>query len=134
MNNNDQIILFDGICNLCNSFVIFIIKRDSKSKFKFAALQSAAGQNMLKKIGLTFNDVNTLVYIKGEKYFLKSTAVLYISKDLGGIWIMFFAFIIFPKFIRDFFYNLIANSRYRILGKRETCMIPDPEICNKFLS
>lgn len=134
MNNNDQIILFDGICNLCNSFVIFIIKRDSKSKFKFAALQSAAGQNMLKKIGLTFNDVNTLVYIKGEKYFLKSTAVLYISKDLEGIWIMFFAFIIFPKFIRDFFYNLIANSRYRILGKRETCMIPDPEICNKFLS
>ncbi len=134
MYNNDKIILFDGICNLCNSLVIFLIKRDSKSKFKFAAIQSNAGQNLLKKFGLTFHDVNTLVYIKGERYFLKSSAILYILKDLGGGWILFFAFIITPKFIRDFFYNLIANSRYRILGKRDNCMIPDPEIRNKFLS
>ncbi len=134
MNNKDSIVLFDGICNLCNNLVIFLIKRDSKSKFKFAALQSIAGQNILKKFGLTFNDVNTLVYIKGERYFLKSTAILYILKDLGGGWILLFTFIIIPRFIRDFFYNLVAKLRYRILGKRETCMIPGPEIHNKFLS
>ena len=133
MKSNDQVVLFDGLCNLCNGLVIFIIKRDTKSKFKFAALQSQPGQTLLRKFGLSENDINTLVYIKGEKYFLKSSAVLYLLKDLGGFWKIFFVFIIIPKFIRNIFYNLIAKTRYRILGKRETCMVPYPELQNKFL-
>ena len=134
MNNNEQVLLFDGICNLCNGLVIFIIKRDSKSKFKFAALQSPAGQLLLKKYGLSTENINTLVYVKGDKIFLKSSAVLHILKDLGGLWKLFFVFIFLPKFIRDFFYNLIAKWRYKILGKRETCMVPNPEILYRFLS
>lgn len=133
MNNNDPILLFDGICNLCNSLVIFIIKKDPKSKFKFAALQSSGGQTLLKKFGLPSNDLNSIVYIKGKKYFLKSTAVLYTLKDLGGFWKLSFVFIIVPKFIRNIFYNLIAKSRYRIFGKRDTCMVPDPQIFQRFI-
>ena len=134
MNNNEQVLLFDGFCNLCNGLVIFIIKRDSKSKFKFAALQSSAGQTLLKKYGLSSDDINTLVYVKGGNIFLKSSAVIHILKDLGGLWKLFIVFIILPKFIRDFFYKLIAKWRYKILGKRETCMIPTPEIRQRFLS
>ncbi len=133
MKSNDQVVLFDGVCNLCNGLVIFIIKRDTKSKFKFAALQSPAGETLLRKFGLSENDINTLVYIKGEKYFLKSSAVLNILKDLGGFWKLLFVFIFIPKFIRNIFYNLIAKTRYSILGKRQTCMVPSPELLNKFL-
>ena len=134
MANVDQVLLFDGICNLCNRLVIFLIKRDQKSKFKFAPLQSSAGQILLKKLGLSSNNINTLVYIKGEKYYLKSSAVLHVLKDLGGIWKNFFIFILVPRFIRDALYNLTAKWRYRIMGKRESCIIPDTEIRNKFIS
>ena len=134
MNNNEKILLFDGICNLCNNLVFFIIKRDPKSQFKFAALQSETGKLLLKKYILESNNLNTVVYIKGEKYFLKSTAILNIIKDLGGYWKLFYAFIIIPKFIRDFIYDLIAKSRYRIFGKKESCMIPSPDINKRFYS
>ena len=134
MNSNDQVLLFDGVCNLCNGLVIFIIKRDTKSNFKFAALQSTAGQTLLKKYGLSSEDINTLVYVKGDTVFLKSTAVLHSLKDLGGLWKYFFVFIILPKFFRDFFYILVAKWRYKILGKRKTCMVPTPEIRQRFLS
>ena len=134
MNNNEKILLFDGICNLCNNLVFFIIKRDPKSQFKFAALQSETGKLLLKKYILESNNLNTVVYIKGEKYFLKSTAILNIIKDLGGYWKLFYAFIIIPKFIRDFIYDLIAKSRYQIFGKKESCMIPSPDINKRFYS
>ena len=132
MINNEKILLFDGICNLCNNLVLFIIKRDPESQFKFASLQSEMGKLLLKKYILESNNLNTVVYIKGEKYFLKSTAILNIIKDLGGYWKLFYAFILIPKFIRDFIYDLIAKSRYRIFGKKESCMIPNPEINQRF--
>lgn len=133
MTHNEHIILFDGVCNLCNSSVQFVIKRDKKSIFKFASLQSESGQALLKKFDLPADDFNSFVYIKGEQCYLRSTAVLKVAKELGGGWILLYGFIIVPKFIRDFFYNMIAKSRYRIFGKQDSCMIPTPELRSRFL-
>lgn len=133
MNEKTQIILFDGFCILCNGFVRFIIKRDPGAKFKFASLQSEYGKSLLCKLGLPPNDFNSVVYFKGDSYFLKSSAVLNVLKDLGGFWKLFYVYIIIPEFIRDFFYNIIGKIRYKIFGKRDACMIPAPEIKQRFL-
>lgn len=133
MDNNTQIILFDGICNLCNGFVQFLIKRDKKAKFKFASLQSASGQSLLLKFGLPTDDFHSFVYIKGDHYFIKSAAGLNVLKDMRGLWQLFYVFILIPKFIRDFIYSSIAKKRYKLFGKRDTCMVPTPEIKQRFL-
>ena len=133
-NNETGILLFDGVCNLCNSIVQFTIKRDPEGKFKFASLQSESGQGLLKKFGLPRDDFDSFVYIKGDKYFLKSSAGLHVLKDLGGIWKLFYVFIIVPKTVRDLFYNIIAKSRYKIFGKRDSCMIPTPKMNERFLN
>ena len=132
-NNNTRIILFDGVCNLCNGFVQFIIKRDPKAKFKFASLQSPEGLSLLNKFGLPTIDFDSLVYINGDNYLIKSNAGLAILKELEGFWKLFHVFIIIPKFIRDFFYDIISKTRYKIFGKRTSCMIPTPEIKQRFL-
>lgn len=132
-NSESHILLFDGVCNLCNSFVQFTIKRDQKGKFKFAALQSEKGQALLKKFYLPTDDFNSFVFINGNKYFLKSSAGLHVLKELGGVWKLFYIFIICPMPLRDFIYNMIAKTRYRIFGKRDTCMIPTPDINQRFL-
>ena len=127
------ILLFDGVCNLCNSLVRFVLKRDHDAKIRFAPLQSPAGQLFLKKFDADLDDIDTVVYITGNKYFIKSTAILQLLKDFGGGWQLFYGFIIIPKFIRDFFYDLIAKSRYRIFGKTDTCMVPAEDINERFL-
>jgi predicted DCC family thiol-disulfide oxidoreductase YuxK len=127
-----NIILFDGVCNLCNHAVDFIIKHDSKVKFRFAPLQSETGMKFIQMVGLPVNDLQTLIYIKGERYYFRSTAVLHILNDLGGFRKLFFVFIIVPPFIRDFFYNIISGTRYRVFGKRPDCMVPSPEIRERF--
>lgn len=132
-NNEGHILLFDGVCNLCNSIVQFIIKRDPKGKFKFSSLQSESGQALLRQFGLPTNDFDSFVFISGDKYFLKSSAGLHVLKKLGGVWKVFFIFIIFPRPLRDFIYNFIAKTRYRIFGKRDTCMVPTPDIKQRFL-
>jgi len=132
-NNESYILLFDGVCNLCNHIVQFTIKRDLKAKFKFATLQSENGQALLKKFDLPTDGFNTFVFINGNKYFLKSSAGLNVLKELGGVWKLFYAFIIFPKPLRDFIYNIIAKTRYRIFGKRDNCMIPTSDINQRFL-
>ncbi len=134
MTHNEHIILFDGVCNLCHSSVQFVIKHDKKNKFKFAALQSDSGQTLLKKFDLPLNDFNSFVYIQGGQYYLKSSAVLKVAKKLGGGWKLLYGFLIIPKFIRDFFYNIVAQSRYRVFGKQDSCMIPTPELKQRFLS
>lgn len=131
---NNHIILFDGICNLCNGFVQFTIKRDPQVKFKFASLQSQSGQDWLKKNNLPAENFSSLVYIKDEGFYLKSSAVLHFLKDLGGAWKFLFIFILIPRPIRDFVYSLIANARYRILGKQESCWLPTPELKRHFLA
>ncbi len=132
-NNTKNILLFDGICNLCNGIVQFVIKRDKKAKFKFASLQSESGQLLLKKFGLSQSDFNSFVFIDGDKILLKSTAALHVLKELGGVWKFFYCFIIVPRPIRDFFYSIIARTRYTIFGKRKTCMVPTPELKERFL-
>jgi predicted DCC family thiol-disulfide oxidoreductase YuxK len=127
------ILLFDGVCNLCNGIVQFTIKRDPREKFKFASLQSASGQELLKQRGLPLDDFDSFVYIRGDQFFVKSSAGLNVLKDLGGIWKLFYVFIILPRSFRDFVYNMVAKSRYKIFGKRETCMIPTPELRERFL-
>jgi len=132
-NNEAHILLFDGVCNLCNSIVQFIIKRDPKGKFQFASLQSESGQALLRKFGLPTDDFNSFVYIQGDEYFLKSSAGLHVLKELGGFWKLFYIFIIFPIPLRDFVYSIIAKTRYKIFGKRDTCMVATPELKQRFL-
>lgn len=125
------IILFDGVCNFCNSSVNFIIERDKQNYFKFAPLQSESGQKYIEQFDLS--ELDSIILVENEKAFTHSTAALKIAKALGGIWSLFYIFIIVPKFIRDFFYKLFAQYRYKLFGKKDQCMMPTPEIREKFL-
>lgn len=133
INSEQGILFFDGICNLCNTAVQFVIKRDKKDKFKFASLQSETGKEFCKKYKLSFNKLTSVIYFKQGKVYLKSTAALHVLYDLGGIWQIFFIFMIIPKFIRDFVYDLIAKNRYNLFGKRKECMLPTAQNKAKFL-
>lgn len=136
MTRGDQsyIVLFDGVCNLCNQLVNFVIKRDKKGKFKFAALQSVSGQDLLRKMGLSTHDFDTFVLLRSDdKVLVKSKAGLTVLKELGAGWSLLYALIIVPTPIRDFVYNRIAITRYRVFGKRDACMIPTPEIEKRFI-
>ncbi len=134
MNNSEPtILLFDGVCNLCNRFVQFTIRRDPKGKFKFAPLQSEIGQSLLEKCKLPKDEFRSFVLVQGERYFLRSTAALKVLRELGGVWKLFYIFIIIPKPLRDFLYGIISKSRYRVFGKRDSCMIPTPDISQRFL-
>lgn len=125
MTNRKHIILFDGICNLCNNSIRFISKRDGERIFTYIPLQSEEGRNLLTKFNTTPEKNNSIVYIYNGMIFLKSTAVLKILYELNGFWKLLYAFIIIPAFIRDFFYDIIARYRYKIFGKRKT----DNDVC-----
>ena len=129
----NNIILFDGVCNFCDSSVNFIIDRDKKNIFKFSALQSEKGQEILEYFKLPKDDFDSFVFIENDKVFKKSSAALKIANKLGGFWKLFYPLIIIPKFIRDFFYSLIANNRYKLFGRKDVCRIPTPELKQKFL-
>ena len=134
MNNTPNILLFDGVCNLCNGFVKFVIKRDKKNIIKFASLQSDAGQKILLQHHLPVSEFQSFVYIANNKVLLKSTAALTLMKDIGGGWQLMYGFIIVPKFIRDYVYSIVAKNRYKWFGKQNNCMIPTKELMSKFLS
>jgi predicted DCC family thiol-disulfide oxidoreductase YuxK len=123
MDNSGPILLFDGVCNLCNSLVKFIVRRDKNARISFASLQSGTGQSLLLKAGLSKESIDTIVYFTGEKILLRSSAVLNLLKDLGGGWKLFYALIIIPSFIRDFVYKLIAKNRYKLFGRSESCEV-----------
>ncbi len=127
------IILFDGVCNLCNSSVQKIIKSDPKENFLFASLQGYNGQRLLQQFNLPQTNFNSFVLIQNNKAFTKSTAALMVAKQMNGFWKILYGFIIFPKFIRDWVYNIIANNRYKWFGKKESCMLPSPNLKNRFL-
>lgn len=126
------IILFDGICNFCNSNVQFIIKRDPHGYFKFASLQSNIGQKLLKKYGIQ-NDMDSFVLIENNHYYLKSSAAIRVFKHLNGLWSFLYIFHFIPTPIRNFFYDIIAKNRYKWFGKRESCMLPSKEERQRFL-
>lgn len=131
---NHQIILFDGVCNLCNWFVVFVIKRDKNNLFHFASLQSDTGKKFINEYQIQ-SPLGSVLLVDPEKKIIKtqSTAVLSVFKKLSGLYPVLFVFIIIPKFIRDFFYKWIAKNRYRWFGKKDQCMILTPELKDKFL-
>ena len=129
----NSVVLFDGVCNFCNGAVNFIIRHDSEKKFKFAALQSEIGLEMRTKYNIP-EDVDSIILIENDKTYMHSTAGLRIWKGLGGIWSLAYVFIIVPAFIRDFFYKLFAKYRYRLFGRTEACMLPTPDVRERFLS
>ena len=128
-----KVILFDGVCNLCNSSVNWIIDHDKQNQFKFASLQSVYGQNTVKQLGLQDNYMSTVVFEDNGKAYLRSDAALQILKQLGGVYSLAVVFYIVPSFVRDFFYKIVANNRYKWFGKKESCRIPTAELKSKFL-
>ncbi|AJR04178.1 thiol-disulfide oxidoreductase [Siansivirga zeaxanthinifaciens CC-SAMT-1] len=133
MTKNHQVVLFDGVCNLCNSSVQFIIKNDKKGVFKFAPLQGTFGKDIINKYQIDTTQTDSIILLTKNGLKIKSTAALYISKALNFPLNLLFVFIIVPAFIRDGVYNVIAKNRYKWFGKKEACMIPTPELKNKFL-
>ncbi len=129
-----SVILFDGICNLCNAAVQFVIKRDRKNYFNFASLQSVEGQRLLNKYNLPATDFNSFILIEDDKVFLRSSAALKVTNRLKGLWPLLYGFMIIPKFLRDGVYNIIAKNRYKWFGKQKECMVPTPELQARFLS
>ncbi|MDN3723505.1 thiol-disulfide oxidoreductase DCC family protein [Aequorivita sp. SDUM287046] len=130
---NHKIILFDGVCNLCNGAVTFIIKRDKRNVFKFAALQSEIGRELISQFKIDTSKVDSIIFIEDEKQYDKSSTALHIAKHLSGAYPLLFGFMVVPKFIRDAVYRYIAKNRYRWFGKRESCMVPTGELRGKFL-
>lgn len=128
------IVLFDGVCNLCNSTVQFIIKRDTHNKFKFSSLQSEYGQNFLKERNLDSSDFKSIILYEPEvAYYTKSTAALKIAQNLGFPYNLLSVFLMIPSFIRDWIYSLISKYRYHLFGKKDSCMVPTPENKRKFI-
>ena len=131
---NQKIILFDGICNLCNGSVIFILKQEKAPVFRFASIQSEPGQQLLEWCGLPSGYNQAVVYIENGRIHLGSTAALKIGQRLIFPWsFLSYAGIIIPKFIRDWVYNQIARNRYQWFGKKEVCMIPSENLKARFL-
>ena len=133
MNPKSAIILFDGVCNLCNGFVQFVIAHDAAGRFKFAALQSEAGQQLLKNLPAAAQNLDTVVLIENGRFYHRSTAALRILRHLSGAWPLLYLAIVLPVFLRDWIYNFVARNRYRWLGRRESCLMPTPALKARFL-
>lgn len=130
----EPLILFDGVCNLCNSSVHFIIKYDTNSQFKFASLQSDAAKEILLQKKERNNQLNSIILIYNGILFYKSSAILEICSILGGVFNIAKIFYIIPRVVRDRLYDLIAKRRYRWFGKRKYCLIPTAALKSRFIS
>ena len=131
---NKKIILFDGVCNLCDSSVQFIIKHDKKDIFRFASLQSEVGQQLMNERGIDSEEIDSIILIiPGQAYYTKSSAALEIAKDLSGGYSLLGNFLYLPEFIRNSVYDFIARNRYKWYGKKDNCMILTPELKAKFI-
>ncbi len=131
---NKKIVLFDGVCNLCNEAVQRIIKHDKKDVFRFASLQSELGKKLVEERGLDPEEIDSIILIEpGVAYYRKSTAALEISRDLSGGYSLLKNFLFIPEVFRDGIYDLIASNRYKWFGRKDQCMIPTPELKAKFL-
>ncbi|MEM7009481.1 MAG: thiol-disulfide oxidoreductase DCC family protein [Thermodesulfobacteriota bacterium] len=127
------VILFDGVCNLCTGSVNFIIQRDPKAVYRFASLQSETGKALMSEFNLANEDFDSLILFENGKSYIKSTAVIKISRHLSGLWPLFRLLIAIPKPIRDYFYDIVAKNRYKWFGKKQTCMVPSADIEMRFL-
>jgi predicted DCC family thiol-disulfide oxidoreductase YuxK len=128
----NNIILFDGVCNFCDSSVQFIIKRDKKAIFRFAPIQSDTGKELARKYNVSLN-IDSLILIEHSKCYYKSSAVFRICKRLKGSWKLLYMLIVIPKPLRDYLYDYVAKNRYKWFGKKTECMMPLPDIKNRFL-
>ena len=134
MERNKQIILFDGVCNLCNGWVQWVIKRDRHDTFRFAPIQSKIGERLMHEHKIDPAETDSIVLIPAYNgYATKSSAVLQIARNLGGIYKGLSIFQIVPRVVRDKIYDWVARNRYKWYGKREECMVPTPELRAKFL-
>ncbi len=131
---DQPIVLFDGVCNLCNGAVQFIIRHDKNEKFLFASLQSEIGKRILSSNNLSRDDLKTFLLIEDERVYTKSTAALRVIKQLNGFISILYTFNVIPRFIRDSIYDLVAKNRYNWFGKKDECMIPTPQLKARFLS
>jgi len=131
---NKKIILFDGVCNLCNDAVLKTIKFDKKNSFLFTSLQSKTGQEIINHLKIDVSKIDSIIlYEPSISYDIKSTAALKIMTTFGGLWFLAHLFLLLPEGFRDLVYDYIAKNRYRWFGKKESCMIPTQELKNKFL-
>lgn len=129
-----KIILFDGVCNLCDNTVQFIIKHDRKDVFRFVAIQSDLGQEIIQHIGIDTSKIDSIIlYEPGKAYYYKAEAALNIATNLSGIYTIMGIFKILPKALNNMVYDFIARNRYKWYGKKDACMIPTPELKAKFL-
>jgi len=128
-----KIILFDGVCNLCNSTVQRVIKNDKNDVFRFTALQSAVGMVMVTEHRIDTARTDSIILVNGDTVSVKSTAALKIAKELSGAYPLLYGFMIVPAVIRNWIYDFIARNRYKWYGRQENCMIPTPELKKKFL-
>ena len=128
--DRQQVVLFDGVCGMCNASVDFILNRDRDKKFLFSALQ---GKFANEQFPQECKDLNTIIYFRNGKILRRSSAVLQILVDLGWPWVVVWPLLLIPAFLRDLFYRIIANSRHLISKKRATCRLPSPEEKDRFL-
>jgi predicted DCC family thiol-disulfide oxidoreductase YuxK len=128
-----KIVFFDGVCNLCNRSVNFLIKQDKKNVLKFASLQSAYAQNVVPKALLNHEKLDSIIVYTDGKFYDRSIAVLKLCKILGGLFTVFLIGYLLPRFIRDGLYTFIANNRYRWFGITDQCRVPTAELKKRFL-
>jgi predicted DCC family thiol-disulfide oxidoreductase YuxK len=137
-NESNPIVLYDGVCGLCNHLVQFLLKRDTKDRFRFASLQSEFAQTLMTKHGVDPHDLDTVYVVKdygnaNETLLGRSDAILYMLSELGGVWKLIGVGRVLPKAFRDAVYKIVARNRYRVFGKHESCMLPEPKHRTKFL-
>jgi predicted DCC family thiol-disulfide oxidoreductase YuxK len=135
---SNPVVLYDGVCGLCNHLVQFLLKRDTHDRFRFASLQSEFANNLLTHHGVDPHDLDTVYVVKDygqptQSLLARSDAILFMLAELGGLWKLAGVGRVLPKAFRDAVYKIVAHNRYRVFGKHESCMLPEPEHRNKFL-
>jgi predicted DCC family thiol-disulfide oxidoreductase YuxK len=128
------IVLYDGVCGLCDRSVQLILRNDRRGRFRFAALQSNAGRALLEKFHLSPESLDSVVLVDGDHAWRKSRAALRIARRMDAPWPLLWPLVIIPPPVANFFYDLLARNRYRIFGKLDACMIPPPEVRARFLA
>ena len=131
--DNKHVVIFDGVCNFCNGSVNFIINHDPNTNFVFAPMQSNVAKELIEKYKMTDAGIDTFILIKNGVFYTRTNAALEITKDLSGYWYLFNITKVMPRPIRDLFYRIFARNRYRLFGKRNTCMMPTSEVKSRFL-
>lgn len=126
------LLLFDGVCNLCNGFVRFVVKFDAEGEFRFAPLQSDVGQEILERHAMPTEDFETFVLVEDDQIHTKSEAALRVTRRLDGPWPLLGPLLYLPRRLRDVGYDLVANNRYRLFGKKDECPVPPPELRERF--